>query len=183
MAGTLTVQNIEGPSSGANANKIIIPSGQTLIPSSGGIIQVQKSSIRYSASTTTSTSYAKVSGSYDVTITPKTADSYILAMFSYHAVFNRDTYLAVQIHVDDGGGFTSIHSTDNGNETHRFSLDTGSNNDRISTRAHLSGIYDSYTTTGDLTFSIFYKRTAGSNTARINDVGGGSFLTLMEIAQ
>ena len=30
MAGTLTVQNIEGPSSGSNANKVIIPSGQTL---------------------------------------------------------------------------------------------------------------------------------------------------------
>ena len=39
MAGTLTVQNIEGPSSGANANKIIIPSGQTFIPSSDQIIQ------------------------------------------------------------------------------------------------------------------------------------------------
>lgn len=30
MAGTLTVQNLQGPSSGANANKVIIPSGQTL---------------------------------------------------------------------------------------------------------------------------------------------------------
>ena len=30
MAGTLTVQNIQGPASGANANKIILPSGQTL---------------------------------------------------------------------------------------------------------------------------------------------------------
>jgi hypothetical protein len=30
MAGTLTVQNLQGPSSGANANKIIVPSGQTI---------------------------------------------------------------------------------------------------------------------------------------------------------
>ena len=31
MAGTLTVQNIEGPSSGSDANTVIIPSGQKLI--------------------------------------------------------------------------------------------------------------------------------------------------------
>lgn len=39
MAGTLTVQNLQGPTSGANANKVIIPSGHTFIPSSGQIIQ------------------------------------------------------------------------------------------------------------------------------------------------
>ena len=38
MAGTLTVQNIEGPSSGANANKIIIPSGQTIDASAGTLV-------------------------------------------------------------------------------------------------------------------------------------------------
>ena len=30
MAGILTVQTIQGPTSGANANKVIIPAGQTL---------------------------------------------------------------------------------------------------------------------------------------------------------
>lgn len=46
MAGTLTVQNLQGPSSGANANKIIVPSGQTidasagtLVPSAGQVVQ------------------------------------------------------------------------------------------------------------------------------------------------
>ena len=39
MVGTLTVQNLQGPTSGANANKVIIPSGHTFIPSSGQIIQ------------------------------------------------------------------------------------------------------------------------------------------------
>jgi hypothetical protein len=38
MAGTLTVQNLQGPSSGANANKIIVPSGQTLDASGGSFI-------------------------------------------------------------------------------------------------------------------------------------------------
>jgi hypothetical protein len=30
MVGTLTVQNLQGPTSGANANKVIVPSGQTI---------------------------------------------------------------------------------------------------------------------------------------------------------
>mgnify|MGYP005989831973 CR=1 FL=1 len=47
MAGTLQVENLIGPTSGANANKIIIPSGQTLdassgfIPASGQVVQEQ----------------------------------------------------------------------------------------------------------------------------------------------
>jgi len=47
MSGTLVVQNLQGPASGANANKIIVPAGQvldasagTLVPSAGGVIQV-----------------------------------------------------------------------------------------------------------------------------------------------
>ena len=47
MAGTLTVQNLQGPTSGANTNKVIIPSGQTidasagtLVPSAGQVVQV-----------------------------------------------------------------------------------------------------------------------------------------------
>lgn len=35
MAGTLTVQTLQGPSSGANANKVIIPAGQTLSVADG----------------------------------------------------------------------------------------------------------------------------------------------------
>lgn len=48
MAGTLTVQNLQGPSSGANANKIIVPSGQTLdasagfVPPAGHVVQAVK---------------------------------------------------------------------------------------------------------------------------------------------
>jgi hypothetical protein len=37
MAGILTVQTIQGPTSGANANKVIIPAGQTLDASAGGV--------------------------------------------------------------------------------------------------------------------------------------------------
>ena len=64
--GTLTVQNLQGPTSGANANKVIIPSGQTLevtdniryddMPS-GSVIQMQNAGIAGNSNTTTSTSF------------------------------------------------------------------------------------------------------------------------------
>jgi len=41
MAGTLEVQTIQGPTSGANANKIIVPSGHTLA-AAGHVVQVEQ---------------------------------------------------------------------------------------------------------------------------------------------
>ena len=47
MASEIIVQTLKGPSSGANANKVIIPSGQTLdassgfIPPAGSVVQVK----------------------------------------------------------------------------------------------------------------------------------------------
>lgn len=62
MAGTLTVQNIEGPSSGSDANTILIPSGQTL-HAPGHLLQIE--------STSNGDSWSTTSGSY-VTITDLT---------------------------------------------------------------------------------------------------------------
>ena len=53
---TLHVENLEGLSSGGNANKIIVPSGQTL-HAPGHVIQMQKAGISGNASTTSSTSF------------------------------------------------------------------------------------------------------------------------------
>ena len=39
---TLHVENLKGLSSGGNANKIIVPSGQTLDASAGNMCQVQQ---------------------------------------------------------------------------------------------------------------------------------------------
>ena len=81
MAGTLTVQNLQGPSSGANANKIIVPSGQTLdasggtlVPSSDQVVQTQVGKTTSVTSVTTSTYTATA---LQVTITPKFSNSLI----------------------------------------------------------------------------------------------------------
>lgn len=81
---TLIVENLKGPTTGANANKIIVPSGQTLdasggtvIPSVGQIVQVQTTVIPETVSITTSSDADTYLG-YENSITPKLASSKIL---------------------------------------------------------------------------------------------------------
>lgn len=84
MAGTLTVQNLQGPSSGANANKIIVPSGQTLY-APGHVVQFAESSSSTLTSWTLSSTRLAAYGSAtsnreyieatSLTITPKSTSS------------------------------------------------------------------------------------------------------------
>ena len=83
MAGTLTVQTLQGPSSGANANKLLIPSGQTLdvssgtlVPSAGAVVQLQRVQSVSNLGSITSTSFVEFGGSqFELTFTPKYATS------------------------------------------------------------------------------------------------------------
>ena len=187
---TLIVENLKGPTTGSNANKIIVPSGQTLdasggtvIPSAGQVIQVQKSSIRTAASTFSSTTLAEVSGNYRVSITPKLASSsYILCNFSYHSIVDNGAMMSVAIYVSTDGGSTFASAMDGGGQNPTISESHRNNaGGRISTRSHTSTFYDQYSTTDPLIFTIYANRHSGSSTARINDNGGGSFLHCMEI--
>jgi hypothetical protein len=78
---TLHVENLKGLSSGGNANKIIIPSGQTLdasngfVAPAGHVIQVVHQPFSTSMNTS-STSF--VTTGHSVTITPKSSSSKIL---------------------------------------------------------------------------------------------------------
>lgn len=90
---TLHVENLKGLSSGGNANKIIVPSGQTidasagtLVPSVGQIVQTVTHQWT-SAHTQTSTSFADVSGS-SFSFTPKYATSkLVLTSFTEENVY------------------------------------------------------------------------------------------------
>ena len=86
--GTLTVQTLQAPTSGANANKVLIPSGHTL-DASNGLTTPAGHVVQYIPATfatfqtrftTTSNSYA--TSGYSLTITPKSATNLIL--ISYH---------------------------------------------------------------------------------------------------
>ena len=89
MASDLTVQTIRGPGSGANANQILIPSGQKVISSDigglvapGHIIQVIESKMTNKI-TTSSTSF--VNTGLSVSITPKFSTSRFLITVSADA--------------------------------------------------------------------------------------------------
>lgn len=100
MAGTLTVQNLQGPSSGANANKIIVPSGQTLdasngfVAPAGHIVQTVGNSADFGVTFSNLTTSNTVSATniLSCAITPKFANSQIMIT----------TY--VQWSVDGSGG-------------------------------------------------------------------------------
>jgi len=86
MASELTVQTIKGPTSGGNANKILVPSGQTLdasagtlVPSAGAVVQaVEGKTISYSVHATTSFTNSNLA----VTFTPKYTNSKLLITVS-----------------------------------------------------------------------------------------------------
>jgi len=183
---TLFVNNVTSASGDditVAANKNLKMGSGTFFPSSGQIIQVQKSSIRTSPDTFSSTTLAEVSTNYRVSITPKIASSsYIHCTFSYHSIVDSNTHMAVAIYVSTDGGSNFTSAMDGGGqnptvgESHRNN--TGG---RYSGRAHTATFYDIYSTTDPLIFTIFANRHGGSATARINDNGGGSFLTCMEV--
>ena len=93
MASELTVQTLRGPTSGANADTVLIPSGQTLdasaatlVPSADQIIQLK--TVKPSAETTfSSASYTDASG-FNVTITPKHTNSRIVIRIWAKTVLN-----------------------------------------------------------------------------------------------
>lgn len=80
---TLVVENLKGPTTGSNANKIIVPSGQTIdasagtfVPSAGQVVQELVTRIT-SNTAFSSASYTDASG-FSLTITPKYASSKII---------------------------------------------------------------------------------------------------------
>jgi len=101
MASELTVQTIKGPTSGGNANKIIVPAGQTLT-APGHVIQGVTNT--FSGSSTSSSSYAAMAtcGS----ITTKVANSKLLVTASAQCQVGRSTSQ------DGRGNFQLRSSTD-----------------------------------------------------------------------
>jgi hypothetical protein len=91
MASDLTVQTIRGPGSGANANKVIVPTGQTLtledklaynnLPA-GSIVQVITNTITPTYITQAVSSFAEVSSTFRTSITPRFATSKLLLQFT-----------------------------------------------------------------------------------------------------
>lgn len=176
MSGTLIVQNIQGPSSGANANKIIIPSGQTLdasagfVPPAGSVVQVvnHKTNTQY---TTTTTTFANMAN-FSVSITPTSASSVILLMAAVpvrHLTYN----------------YGIVRWKRNGTvlDYASFNANTGltlNNDDLRILNPYL--IYDSPATTSPVTYSADFATHNATGQFIVNSNAQWSHITLMEIA-
>ena len=84
---TLHVENLKGLSSGGNANKIIVPSGQTIDASAGTLVPSAGQVLQYKSGTATSainiTTTAFTATSLKVDITPKSASSYFVFQVNF----------------------------------------------------------------------------------------------------
>ena len=90
MSGELIVQTLKGPTSGANANKIIVPSGHTLdasagfVPPAGHVVQVVQGTMGYTASGGGDSGNVWYDSGLSVSITPTSASSKILVSYTMH---------------------------------------------------------------------------------------------------
>lgn len=185
MASELIVQTLKGPTSGANANKVIIPSGQTLdasagtlTPSSGQVVQVVESMATGTGqiSTVTSTSYTATG--FDVSITPKSSTSKLIVQFTgalRHDGGGTSDGLRAMIYRDGSNPITGhsglahcfFYTSSDGssnkhfNQTIRYEVTSGS--------------------TSETTFEL-YISTYISGTSNLNGDWGTNTLSVMEIA-
>jgi len=177
---TLHVENLKGLSSGGNANKIIIPSGQTLDASnglttpSGHIIQVLHQEI---TALTQTTSTSDVATGFTLTITPKFSSSKIKCTVGINGVHANTVQSSAEFNLYKGGShYRYLHSV------------IGYNNTILSSSDSTMMTVDSPNTTSAVTYSIRFRRGHGSGIVYFNNYASGSnrtrsWFTVEEIAQ
>lgn len=164
---TIKVENLTGLTSGANANKILIPAGQTL-HAPGHIIQVVNGALSTGVTNATTT-YADTG--VTATISPKFATSKVLVNVHIMGCENA---------VASSGLFLKLlrDSTD----LSEWAKYVGYTRTFMSQHPNTSYL-DSPSTTSATVYKVQMKRGAGSGNAYINANSCTSTITLMEIAQ
>jgi len=175
--GTLTVQTLQAPTSGANANKLLVGSGHTLY-AAGHVIQTVSATTADFIPRATTTSGSFVTTGYDLTITPTSTSSKILGRFSISTgLTSAGQYSYYRIYTSHNGGYYTGAEAHMGNPQHWGTI---------------SGeALDSPATTSAITYSIYFMASGGAETRAgwssfssagyTNDQNGNSF-TLQEIA-
>ena len=182
---TLHVENLKGLSSGGNANKIIVPSGQTIDASAGTLVPSANQVVQHlfavptSATNFNSGSYTDGAG-FSVTITPKYSNSKILIRAWAKA------------YLSNGGG-----GANNTAQDHRLLRDsteiyTSSWQNYFNQSSMADDFYPPFTmnyidtpsSTSALTYKIQGRQYSGSQRAwQINDTNGGTQKALMEVLE
>jgi hypothetical protein len=183
LAGILTVQTIQGPTSGANANKVIIPAGQTLDASAGGVTLpagvggkiLQVVSFHTTTQTqTTSTSF--IDTQITTSITPSATSSKVLAIVSVPVDSSTGSGVgASQQIVALFRGATQLTQFSHGTRE-------GANGvDYHQTGSHISYL-DAPSSTSAVTYIVKVKSNSTSTTITCPISGDGANIILMEIA-
>ena len=173
MASELTVQTIKGPTSGGNANKIFIGSGQTL-HAPGHVIQIQKGFIGGDVTTTSS---SPVATGLECAITPKFATSLLMVQ-----LLGGRSYVAAGQQLDmslykDGSVVNTVGA---GRWVSQYSLSNHHHG------GHCAVHFETAGNTTARTYQVYFD--IGSGTGYFNDTPGGNseylvHLVVTEIAQ
>ena len=185
MSGTITVQNIQGPTSGSDANKVIVPSGHTLDTSAGTLVPSANQVVQHLTSKPTSltafssTSYTDASG-FSITITPKYSNSKILIRAFSKTIQN------------NSGSGNSAHDhriTRNGSQIYYAQWQSYFNQSWATTDFYppfLLSYIDSPNTTSSTEYKIqgrVYGGGASNRPWTIGDYNGGNYDSVMEVVE
>lgn len=176
MASVLQVEELRGSTTGANANKIIIPSGQTLDASAGGLVpaagQVVQVVMNYDPNTShiTTTSSNLVAAGFSVSITPTSTDSFIIIQMFNPMVHHQTAVIEGRMYV-------------NGSAMPNSSLYHLGYQDYQSTYGgwHFAGKYQP-TSLAQLTFEPYFKSSSNGTSVRFSHEDSSLSLIATEIA-
>jgi len=186
---TLQVENLIAQTSGSNANKIIIPSGQTLdasngfVAPAGHVIQVVSLENTAGDSASVAADYPVASG-FKLSITPSSTNSKILVVFTLHVWLdsgnnaNKIGKYGIRLNSQSNTIVSHKRFGSNFNDGTTGSLDIGGS----LTMTYL----DSPNSTSAQEYELVLGRWSSTydNVVKINGGGfGDSNITLMEIAQ
>jgi hypothetical protein len=178
---TLQVENLIGPTSGSNANKVIIPSGQTLdasdgfIPPAGHVIQTIYGE---SSSVTATTSTSNTSTGLVKPITTKMANSKILIAYDF----------SVQMRMAGNTGEVSIFNSLDSYASSLVAKTAAAYADHwVMLPNGLQVLHSPNQSAGTtITYDLRMRKTAGTDNIYINDNWAGSAskqtVVIMEIA-
>ena len=169
MASELTVQTLRGPTSGANANTVLIPSGQTL-HAPGHMVQFEFHQHDPGSTQTSSTSL--VDTGLTLNITPKFSNSLFYIIASMYESYTSNTNSTIQYAINRNGTIIGDH------QAATVGYQTTAPHYWNTTLTFV----DTPNTAGVLTYKIQAKSPYG-HTVTYNSDNTQSHLQVMEIAQ
>ena len=155
MAGTLTVQNIEGPSSGANANTIIVPAGQTLY-APGHMVQTTSNETSSSVNISQSASYS-TAVSHVITPTSSSSKIRVHVLGIYYMTNNGNVSHLFRIRRN---GSTTTHNWSQSGTSHYSHYRTSAINTPIPVPFNFT-IMDEPSSTSSLTYTLEFAPSIG----------------------